>query len=417
MTSDINQPITLPCGLVLQNRLVKAAMAEAMADKSRVPDQKFTRAYGEWGKGKWGGLLTGNIQVDPRDLGNYYDLAVRESGVREDQLRSWKQYAAACQEQGTPAIAQICHPGRQSPRGAGERGVFGTPVAPSPIPLQIGTGCAASIIRNIAFGVPKEMTVSDIESVVQKFVNSARFLAECGFAGVELHAAHGYLLSQFLSPKSNIRHDKYGGSPERRARIVLDIIKETRAVVPENFCIGLKLNSADHSASDFEDTMTQIGLFAESGIDFLEVSGGTYEDPTMMGRGLQEETATKSVQRTAAREAFFFDFAKETRKRFPGLILMLTGGFRSRRGIQAALKGGACDIVGVGRPAVVCPNFPELMMDEKYTDDEANVVLGKVPTPLWARIFQIRVLGGGAETQFYAGQIQRMATGYATHAP
>ncbi|KJK66066.1 OYElike2FMN [Aspergillus parasiticus SU-1] len=413
MTSVINEPIKLPCGLVLQNRLVKVKAKY----KTRVPDQKFTRAYGEWGKGRWGALLTGNIQVDPRNLGNYYDLATRESAPREDQLNAWKQYAAACQEQGTPAIAQICHPGRQSPRGAGERGIFGTPIAPSPVPLKIGEGCAATILRNIAFGVPKEMTVSDIKQVVQQFVNSARFLAECGFAGVELHAAHGYLLSQFLSPKSNIRHDKYGGSPEARARIVLEIIKETRAVVPENFCIGLKLNSADHSASDFEDTMKQIGLFAESGIDFLEVSGGTYEDPTMMGRGLKEEIASETVQRTAAREAFFFDFAKETRRRFPGLILMLTGGFRSRQGIQAALKGGACDIVGIGRPAVVCPNFPELIMDDKYTDDEAKVILGKVPTPLWARIFQIRVLGGGAETQFYAGQIKRMATGYATHAP
>ena len=117
-----------------------------------------------------------------------------------------------------------------------------------------------------------------------------------------------------------------------------------------------------------------------------------------MGRGLQAETASETVQRTAAREAFFLDFAKETRRRFPGLILMLTGGFRSRQGIQAALKGGACDIVGIGRPAVVCPNFPELIMDDKYTDEEAKVILGKVPTPLWARIFQIRVLGGGAET-------------------
>ncbi|KAE8376957.1 hypothetical protein BDV26DRAFT_305206 [Aspergillus bertholletiae] len=384
-------------------------MAEAMADKNHAPHQKFTRAYGEWGRGKWGALLTGNVQVDPRDLGNFADPAVPESGVSKGQLDAWKQYAAACQEQGTPAIAQICHPGRQSPRGAGERGIFGAPVAPSPIPLNIGNGYAACIIRKIAFGTPKEMTDFDIKHVIQQFVNCARFLAECGFAGVELHAAHGYLF--------NIRSDKYGGSAEARARIVLDIIQETRAVVPKTFCIGIKLNSADHRASDFEDTMQQIGLFADAGIDFLEVSGGTYEDPTMVGRGLQDEATSESNQRTAAREAFFFDFAKQTRERFPGLILMLTGGFRSRRGIQAALKGGACDIVGIGRPAVVCPNFPELVMDDKYTDDEARVVLGKVPTPLWARILQIRVLGGGAETQFYAAQIRRLAVGLATHAP
>lgn len=117
-----------------------------------------------------------------------------------------------------------------------------------------------------------------------------------------------------------------------------------------------------------------------------------------MGRGLRDETDHAKSQHTESREAFFIDFATETRKRFPDLILLLTGGFRTRKGIEAALKSGVCDLVGIGRPAVLRPDFPRLVMDDKYTDQEAKVVFGKVPVPFLARLLRIRILGGGAET-------------------
>ncbi|KAJ6143126.1 hypothetical protein N7471_002579 [Penicillium samsonianum] len=402
MGSDIKEPLELPCGLVLPNRLVKAAMAEGLAEKRHLPGPRISRVYGEWAKGGWGALLTGNVQVDVRHLGGYGDLATCEYQEDEHQsLHAWKQYADACQQHGAPAIAQICHPGRQSPRGAGERGFFGKAIAPSEIPLDIGNGLVAAIVRNIVFGVPKAMSHSDIARVIAQFVNCARILARCGFAGIEIHAAHGYLLSQFLSPRSNIRQDEYGGSAEKRARIVLEIIHQIRKAVPATFCLGIKLNSADYDTAQFEDTMTQIRLFSEAGVDFLEISSGSYEDPTMMGRGLRDETRN----------------GKKTRKRFPNLILLLTGGFRTRKGIEAALKGGVCDLVGIGRPAVLNPDFPRLIMDDIYSDKEARVVFSKVPIPFLARLLRIRMLGGGAETQYFRGQIHRIAAGLVPHAP
>ncbi|KAL3440538.1 hypothetical protein BJX65DRAFT_290272 [Aspergillus insuetus] len=418
MGPDTNEPLTLKCGLILPNRLVKAAMAEGLADKGHLPGERISRVYSEWAKGGWGALLTGNIQVDVQHLGGYGDLATRSYQADGYQsLDPWKQYAEACQEHGTPAIAQICHPGRQSPRGAGERGFIGQTIAPSAIPLNIGDGFAASIVRNIVFGCPRAMSKSDIGHVVGQFVSCARVLARCGFSGIEIHAAHGYLLSQFLSPGSNDRQDEYGGNAERRARIVIDIIQQIRSVVPASFCIGIKLNSADHNASDFEDTMTQIQLFSDAGVDFLEISGGSYEDPTMMGRGVRDEPSKPKSQSTAAREAFFLDFAAQTRKRFPDITLLLTGGFRTREGIEAALKAGVCDLVGIGRPAVLRPDFARLVMDPAYTNQEAIVVFPKARVPLVARFLQIKSLGGGAETEYFRGQIHRLADGLSTYAP
>ncbi|KAL1859214.1 hypothetical protein Plec18170_002330 [Paecilomyces lecythidis] len=393
-------------------------MAEGLAEKTHLPGKKITSVYGEWAKGGWGALLTGNIQVDVRHLGGYGDLAIREYQEDDFQpLDAWKQYADICQQHGTPAIAQICHPGRQSPRGAGERGFFERTIAPSEIPLDAGNGVVATIFRNIAFGVPKAMSNSDIERVITQFVNCARLLAQCGFGGIEIHAAHGYLLSQFLSSRSNTRQDQYGGNAERRARIVLQIIHQIRNAVPSTFCIGVKLNSADYGTSEFEDTMTQIRLFSEAGVDFLEISGGTYEDPTMMGRGLRDETSNAKTRNTEHREAFFLDFATQARKRFPNLILLLTGGFRTRKGIEAALNDGVCDLVGIGRPAVLKPDFPRLIMGDNYSDKEAKVVFSKVPNPFLARLLKIRMLSGGAETQFFRRQIHRIATGLIPHAP
>ncbi|KAL2820280.1 hypothetical protein BJX63DRAFT_418412 [Aspergillus granulosus] len=417
MGLHIKEPLKLPCGLVLPNRLVKAAMAEGLADKGYLPGTRISRVYNEWAKGGWGALLTGNVQVDVRHLGGYGDLATREYQADErESLDAWKQYADICQQHGTPAIAQICHPGRQSPRGAGERGLFGQAIAPSEIPLHIGNGVAASIVRNIVFGWPKAMSQHDIDHVVSQFVNCARVLSQCGFGGIELHAAHGYLLYK-INSQSNTRQDDYGGSAERRARIVLEIIQQIRTAVPATFCVGIKLNSADHNASDFEDTMTQIQLFSDAGVDFLEISGGTYEDPTMMGRGLRDESSKAESHSTESREAFFLDFATRTRKRFPNIILLLTGGFRTREGIEAALKAGVCDLVGIGRPAVLRSDFPRLMMDDIYSDQEARVLFPKVPIPFLARLLQIKILGGGAETEYFRGQIHRIAAGLATYAP
>ncbi|KAL1971003.1 hypothetical protein VTN77DRAFT_2837 [Rasamsonia byssochlamydoides] len=420
MPLALAEPVKLPCGLVLPNRFVKAAMAESMAStKDNLPNQVFVQAYTKWAEGGWGALLTGNVQVDPDYLGGPNDPVAGEyNGNDTKTLDAWRKYADACQKHGTPAIVQICHPGRQSPRGAGRRGLCAPTLAPSAIPLNFGDSYLERFFTWLAFGSPREMTVADIERVVRRFVDTARLMADSGFAGVELHAAHGYLLTQFLSSKTNRRTDDYGGTPEKRAKIVLDIIKQIREAVPSNFCVGIKLNSADHDSAEFEDTMRQIELLVESGIDFLEVSGGSYEDPKMT-TGPGSLPQVEKSQRTLAREAFFLDFAAEIRKRFPNLVLMVTGGFRSRKGAEAAVQSKACDLVGIARPAAINPKFPQLLLDESVPDEKAQLVLGKVPLPTWAKFVPLpkRALGAGAESLYYVGQIQRMAKGLPTFGP
>lgn len=195
--------------------------------------------------------------------------------------------------------------------------------------------------------------------------------------------------------RTNLRNDNYGGTPEKRARFVLEILAQTRKVVPASFCIGIKLNSADHSSANFEETMTQIKLLAEAGFDFMEISGGSYEDPVMMGYA---KVPPPKSERTAAREAFFLEFSKEVRKRHPDLVLMLTGGFRTRAGAEAAIRDGACDLVGIGRPAAVNPKFPRLLLDESVSDQEAQMPLHKAPIPWYARFLPPHFIGAGAET-------------------
>ncbi|RJE26252.1 FMN binding oxidoreductase [Aspergillus sclerotialis] len=331
-------------------------------------------------------------------------------------VNQWRTYAEACQKHGTPSIVQACHPGRQSPRIAGRRGIFGQSIAPSAIPLKLGESCLDQFISAMAFSSPREMTQADIDTVIRQFVDAARLMADSGFSGIELHGAHGYLLDQFLNAKTNQRTDAYGGTPEKRAKIVLDIVTEIRKVVPSNFCVGIKLNSADHNSSTFEGTMTQIGLLVEAGIDFLEVSGGSYEDPSMMGYGKDEQPKS---ERTAAREAFFLEFATEVRKRYPTLILMLTGGFRSRAGAEAAIKANACDIIGIGRPSAIDAKFPQLLLDESVPDEKAQLPLAKVKPPFIAKFLpmSMKSVGAGLESSYYAGQIKRIGNGLKTYVP
>ncbi|KAJ5815196.1 hypothetical protein N7474_006973 [Penicillium riverlandense] len=418
MSSPLADPVKLPCGLVFPNRLSKAAMAELMA-KTNHPNPKLLAAYENWAEGGWGSILTGNVQVDVNHMGSPFDAALHSEYTGNDEalLSEWKKYADACQKHGTPALLQICHPGRQSFRVAGRRGIFGSTLAPSVVPMNIGDGWLMRTLAAITWSQPREMTRADIERVIRQFVDTARLAADAGFAGVELHGAHGYLLDQFLNAKTNIRTDEYGGTPAKRARFVLEILSEIRKVVPPKFCVGIKLNSADQSSAAFEDVMTQIKLLVEAGIDFMEISGGTYEDTRMMGYTSQSTPQAPKSERTAAREAYFLEFAKAVRQRHPKLILMLTGGFRSRAGAEAAIKDNACDLIGIARPAAVDPRWPLKLLDESIPHDKMQLLLNKAPVPFFARWLPSFLVGAGAESTYYANQIQRFARGLSTYGP
>ncbi|KAK2036747.1 NADH:flavin oxidoreductase/NADH oxidase [Colletotrichum somersetense] len=404
--STIAKPLTLKCGLTLPNRLTKAAMAENAADSDGLPTDALHGPYGEWADGGWGLVMTGNVEVDMKYLGSPKDIAYNDAIPYERMLEAWKAWAKVCNRNGTPTIVQVNHPGRQSPMGTGKRGLLEKTIAPSPVPLNLGSGLIARLVNALVFGTPREMTVAEIQDVVRRFAQTAKLASDAGFAGIEIHGAHGYLLAQFMSDRINKRTDAYGGSPAARVRIVVEIIRAIREVVPKTFCIGIKFNSVDHqSQAELDACIEQLKLITEAGVDFLEVSGGTYENPVMFSSTDDE----KKSDRTKAREAFFLEFARAIRRDFPDVPLMVTGGFRSRQGMEAALANKGCDLIGLARPAVLNPALPKnTILANTVKDEDAKLYARKVEAPWLAQKMGMKFVGAGAESAWYASEIRKL---------
>ena len=227
--------------------------------------------------------------------------------------------------------------------------------------------------------------------------------------------SHGYLLAQFLSPQTNLRNDEFGGTAAKRAEVVVQIIRQIRKETSEEFCIGIKMNSVDAALSEsLSDVIEQVRLIVNAGIDFIEISGGTYENPRMMQEPKAATQPAQDVKKsTFQRESFFLQFAQTIRDNFPKVVLMVTGGFRTRQGMELALQSGACDLIGIARPAAVLPRLPKevILNTNEVPDDEARVDLAPLKIPFFVRVLPIKPLGGGFQSTFYAGQIQRIANG------
>ncbi|MCC6877075.1 MAG: NADH:flavin oxidoreductase/NADH oxidase family protein [Sandaracinaceae bacterium] len=334
----LSAPVTLPGGLVLPNRIAKAAMSEVLAEPSGAPGERLIRLYERLGRGGAGLLITGHVIVDRGGLGEPGNVLI-EDGRHLEALRRW---AAAAQAQGARAFVQLTHTGRQSPRRLTPR-----PVAPSAVAMRGFFGL---------FATPRELTASEIEGIVRRFGDAAAIVKDAGFAGVQLHGAHGYLVSQFLSPLTNRRDDAWGGDGERRVRFVLEVVRAMRARVGPRFPIAVKLNSADFQRGGFEleDALEVARALEREGIDVLEVSGGNYESPAMSGSG---ELASRVRESTRLREAYFLEYARAIRAavRIP---LMLTGGMRSASVMADAIGQGVVDLVGLARPIALEPDLP-----------------------------------------------------------
>ena len=262
------------------------------------------------------------------------------------------------------------------------------------MPLQLGDSILERVLSKLAVGTPREMTQKDIDEVVQQFAAAAKLAYEAGFKGVELHGAHGYLLCQFLMAKTNLRTDIYGGTAAKRANIVIDIIRAIRKEVPDSFCVGIKLNSADVGGTEsLEENLEQVGLIVQEKIDFIEISGGTFENLAMTGVG------HKAPAKSSKREAFFLEYAEAVRARFPNVVLMVTGGFRSRIGMNEALESNDCDLIGVGRPAAAYPHLPkDLLLNEDVKDADAKADLAKIEASGLLRALGIKAINAGVET-------------------
>ena len=349
MPSLFSQSLTLPCGAVLPNRLSKAAMTEGLATAEGIPTAELARLYGLWSDGGAGMLLSGNIIIDKDHLERPGNVVIDRPPSRQmrDALARW---AADATRNGNQFWAQISHAGRQT-----QKLVNKNPKAPSAVKLGLPGG---------QFGEPVALMIDEIHDIVQRFGVCAPAVKEAGFTGVQIHAAHGYLLSQFLSPRSNQRIDVYGGDLANRARALLEVVASVRAAVGPDFPVAVKLNSADFQKGGFafEESLQVAQWLQEASIDLIEISGGTYEQPKLLGlAGMEEEEKQNVAQSTMMREAYFVDFAVAMRKKVT-VPLMVTGGFRQRTAMEQALESGAADLIGLGRPMCVMTDAPNQLI-------------------------------------------------------
>ncbi|KAJ4296264.1 hypothetical protein N0V90_006309 [Kalmusia sp. IMI 367209] len=387
-------------------------MAESLADKDSDPGEKYTTLYDTWSKGGWGLVITGEMEVSTIYMGHPGNIHCKPS-VPQEAREKWKRWAMSAQQNGTTALVQLVHPGRQSPAACGNRSFFAKAIAPSAVPVVLGKGISDYLVSKLLFGTPREMSLAEIEEAVQQFASAAKLAYESGFSGVQIHGAHGFLLTQFLSAKSNTRTDAYGGTPAKRARIVLEVIRAIRATVPSSFCIGIKLNSADVGGKEsLDESLEQVGLIVKEGVDFLEISGGTIENMRMAAGD------NPKSERTIAREAFFLDYARAVRERYPNVLLMVTGGFRSRKGMQAALDSNACDLIGLGRPSAVWPSLAkEVLLNKEIKDEDAVCDLRLVRGNWIVRNCTPKIVGVGVDVLYYAAQIANLSVGKKTAPP
>jgi 2,4-dienoyl-CoA reductase-like NADH-dependent reductase (Old Yellow Enzyme family) len=231
------------------------------------------------------------------------------------------------------------------------------PLSSSDVEIDVIRGAGFSFAR------PRPMTEAEIGHAINQFAFAAREAKDAGFTGVSLHAAHGYLISQFLSPLSNRRTDRWGGSLENRARLLLEVITAVRRAMGPRFPIGIKLNASDFQKGGFTNAecVELVKLLNGVGLDLLELSGGSLEQPKVVGVTVKDEGEDGPRTSTLAREAYFVTFAGAVRK-VASIPVMVTGGFRGVAGMVEALADGDLDVVGLARPLIADPEAPRRLL-------------------------------------------------------
>ncbi|MFW0788227.1 NADH:flavin oxidoreductase [Gordonia sp. CPCC 205333] len=372
--SILTQPFTLPCGQALPNRIAKAAMSEQLAKRDGTASDRLRNLYAVWARGGAGLLLSGNIMID-RDALTEPGNVILDDARGLDSIRAW---TGATKDIDTLIWAQINHPGKVAVSPFNRR-----PVAPS---------ARRSSVPGYSIRKPRELSHADIELLVGKFARTAQLAMAGGFDGVQIHAAHGYLLSQFLSPLANLRADEWGRTEEGRMKFLLDTVAAVRETVGARVPVSVKLNSKDFVHGGFSDEQARnVALaLADAGVDLLEISGGGYEEPAMTG-----VAAGQSV----TGEGYFVDFARKVREEST-IPLMLTGGLRSAQAMDSLVGSGLVDLVGIGRPLTFAPTYPQ------------SIMAGRTPElPKSAPRTGYRPADGYLELAWHNNQLHRIAAG------
>jgi len=368
--------LILPNGIEIKNRFVKAAMEENMSEDNQLPGTALKNLYAAWAKGGVGMIITGNVMVDKLAMTGPGGV-VLEADTPIEPFRAWAETA---KQNATTVVMQINHPGRQVFKKMG-----GKVLSPSNIALDMGKHSAL-------FTQPKAMTENDIEDVVSRFTITAKRAQEAGFHGVEIHAAHGYLLSQFLSPLTNKRNDKWGGELAARASLLYEIIRRVRATCSADFIVAVKLNSADFQRGGFDvkDAIEVVKSLHSLQVDFIELSGGSYEAPAMQGKSGDE--------RTLAREAYFLSFAKEIAEHST-IPVMTTGGIK-RFSVANEVLDNNMEMVGMASALA----FNPALINQWRVDEET---LGYIPATPW----KDKTLSGLANMALVKRQLRRLGAG------
>lgn len=375
------QSFSLPNGVEVKNRIFKSAMSEGLGTYDNRMTPGLVRLYDRWAEGGCGILVTGNVMVDRRFLGEPGNVVIED----ERDLALLEAWAKAGTRNGTQLWMQINHPGKQVMRTLGTESL-----APSAIPFG----------KDLApfFAKPRALTEAEIEDIIQRFGRAAAVAKKSGFSGVQIHGAHGYLVSQFLSGHHNQRTDRWGGNAENRRRFVLEIFREMRAQTGKDFPVGIKLNSADFQKGGFteEESLDVIRALSEAGADLIEISGGTYESPIMTGK--KNAFVKDSTRR---REAYFLEFAEKARAAVK-TPLVVTGGFRSSAGMAEAITSGAVDFIGVARSLAIEPDLPNRLLAGKEPRYQVKMISTGVPM-----VDKMAMM----EVMWYSRQLHRMAKG------
>lgn len=311
-----------------------------MADPGQIPGDALFNLYSAWAKGGAGLILTGNVMVDPTAMTGPGGVVLELGSLAEDDRRArFEKWAGIGKSGGAQFVMQISHPGRQVYANMGTEAVS---ASATKVTLE---GPADKL-----FAPARALEHDEILGLIKRFADTAHMAERAGFDGVQIHAAHGYLIAQFLSPLTNQREDQWGGTMENRARFLLEVIRAVRERVEPDFIVGVKLNSADFQKGGFDvsDAAQVVDWLSSQAIDFVELSGGNYESAAMMG--LAEDGRAQS---TKDREMFFLDFAKDIMKAAT-MPVMVTGGVTRKETAETALNEGV-DLVGVARAMAYNP--------------------------------------------------------------
>ncbi len=384
------EPLTLPNGAVLKNRLCKAAMEENLSEWAQYPGIKLRNLSSQSAEGGAGLVLTGNVMISPDALTGPGGV-VLEAGR---DLEPFKEWANAAKSEDNHVWMQISHPGRQMYAAMDEQAV-------SASDKSVHIEGFSKL-----FSQPRALSVDEIANLVNRFATTAKLAETAGFTGCQIHAAHGYLVSQFLSPLTNQRDDRYGGSLENRARFLFEIVNAVRAAVSPGFCLSIKLNSADFQKGGFDlnDATWVVEQLNGMSVDLIELSGGSYESPAMQGAPADETPSSSSLKR----EAYFIDFARQIAQ-VATVPIMVTGGIRNRDVAEQALEldqnGFGVSVLGMARAFAYQPSVANLWAQNANTNGASISI--EIPNVEWKN----KTLSALANMAVTKLQLDRMSKG------